>query len=150
MTIISQAQEYRATIALLFAGTIAGFLAGRLSSVPNTSTLAPASEPTPESKEAPPPVIPTKEKGKEKEPESKLTDSDWEDEGQGELADFAGVNEECKLVLVVRTDLGMTKGAYCLYFLVCYKQPARGKSLGLHKDSCQESHTSQRSTKTLN
>ena len=30
-----------------------------------------------------------------------------------ELSDFNGAgNEECKLVLVVRTDLGMTKGAY--------------------------------------
>jgi hypothetical protein len=130
MSIISQAQEYRATMALLFVGTIAGFLAGRLSSVPNTPQAAPASSSTPESKEAPPPVVPAKEKGKEKEPESKLTESDWEDEGQGELADFAGVNEECKLVLVVRTDLGMTKGAYYLYFLVYYKQPAGGEILG--------------------
>jgi len=114
MSIVSQAQEYRATLALLFAGTIAGFLAGRFSSVPN-SPKATASSPTPEPKETPPPIIPAKEKEKEKEkepePEPKLTDSDWEDEGQGELADFAGVNEECKLVLVVRTDLGMTKGA---------------------------------------
>ena len=31
--------------------------------------------------------------------------------GEGELKDFAGNSrEECKLVLVVRTDLGMTKG----------------------------------------
>lgn len=29
---------------------------------------------------------------------------------QQELRDFPGSNEECKLVLVVRTDLGMTKG----------------------------------------
>lgn len=31
--------------------------------------------------------------------------------GEGELKDFAGNSrEECKLILVVRTDLGMTKG----------------------------------------
>lgn len=41
--------------------------------------------------------------------------SDGEDEDlgpveQADLKDFAGLNEECKLVLVVRTDLGMTKG----------------------------------------
>lgn len=37
---------------------------------------------------------------------------DEEDEGEeGDLAsEFPGHNEECKLVLVVRTDLGMTKG----------------------------------------
>lgn len=28
----------------------------------------------------------------------------------GELQTFEGITEECKLVLVVRTDLGMTKG----------------------------------------
>lgn len=39
-----------------------------------------------------------------------------EDEGeQGELSGFEGSGEECKLVLVVRTDLGMTKGRDALY-----------------------------------
>lgn len=33
-----------------------------------------------------------------------------EDENQGELKAFADNKEECKLILVVRTDLGMTKG----------------------------------------
>lgn len=36
-------------------------------------------------------------------------DSSDEDEAQ-DLGEFADNNEECKLVLVVRTDLGMTKG----------------------------------------
>jgi len=36
-------------------------------------------------------------------------EEDTEDEKQT-LRDFSSVNEECKLVLVVRTDLGMTKG----------------------------------------
>ncbi|KAJ9662533.1 hypothetical protein H2201_006021 [Coniosporium apollinis] len=44
---------------------------------------------------------------------------------QQELRDFPGNNEECKLVLVVRTDLGMTKGkiaAQCSHAtLACYK-----------------------------
>jgi hypothetical protein len=51
---------------------------------------------------SPPPKI--QERAITPEPES---DSD-----EGELADFEGFNEECKLVLVVRTDLGMTKGTY--------------------------------------
>ncbi len=37
-------------------------------------------------------------------------DSEDEEEDQGELKSFEGNREECKLVLVVRTDLGMTKG----------------------------------------
>ena len=121
MSMLSQAQEYRATIAVLFVGTIAGFLAGRLSSAPNTAKPAPASE----SKEVSPPIsVKEKEKEKEKEPlpPTTTTDSDWEDEGQGELADFSGMNEECKLVLVVRTDLGMTKGMRDVSFLVFHKQ----------------------------
>ncbi|RMY60071.1 hypothetical protein D0863_11717 [Hortaea werneckii] len=43
----------------------------------------------------------------------------------GELKSFAGNNEECKLVLVVRSDLGMGKGkiaAQCSHAtLACYK-----------------------------
>lgn len=35
---------------------------------------------------------------------------DDSEEEQGELSSFEGNKEECKLVLVVRTDLGMTKG----------------------------------------
>ena len=34
-----------------------------------------------------------------------------EEQQQGELKAFEGNREECKLVLVVRTDLGMGKGA---------------------------------------
>ncbi|KAF2272867.1 mitochondrial peptidyl-tRNA hydrolase-like protein Pth2 [Westerdykella ornata] len=47
------------------------------------------------------------------------------DQEDGELSEFPGHNEECKLVLVVRTDLGMTKGkigAQCGHAtLACYK-----------------------------
>jgi PTH2 family peptidyl-tRNA hydrolase len=56
--------------------------------------------------------------------ESETDDSSDEDETQ-DLGEFAGNNEECKLVLVVRTDLGMTKGkiaAQCGHAtLACYK-----------------------------
>lgn len=38
------------------------------------------------------------------------SDDDEADEDGGELATFEGNQEEVKLVLVVRTDLGMTKG----------------------------------------
>ncbi|KAI9697290.1 MAG: hypothetical protein M1836_004854 [Candelina mexicana] len=53
--------------------------------------------------------------------------SDEEDAVQqpGEIKSFPSNNEECKLVLVVRTDLGMTKGkiaAQCSHAtLACYK-----------------------------
>ncbi|KAI9717078.1 MAG: hypothetical protein M1812_005013 [Candelaria pacifica] len=42
----------------------------------------------------------------------KGSDEEDEDEAQEpeEISSFPGSNEECKLVLVVRTDLGMTKG----------------------------------------
>ncbi|OJD17398.1 peptidyl-tRNA hydrolase [Emergomyces pasteurianus Ep9510] len=52
-------------------------------------------------------------------------DSESEGEGGGELAAFEGNTEEVKLVLVVRTDLGMGKGkiaAQCSHAtLACYK-----------------------------
>ncbi|MCJ1288619.1 hypothetical protein MMC34_000147 [Xylographa carneopallida] len=51
-------------------------------------------------------------------------DSDSDEEVQGELSSFADNKEECKLVLVVRTDLGMGKGkiaAQCSHAtLACY------------------------------
>jgi hypothetical protein len=109
MSIISQAQEYRATLALLLVGTLAGFLAGRLSSIPNAPEPAPTAQVATEPKEATP-TPSNSAKEKDKAPIQTTTDSDWEDEAQGELSDFSGMNEECKLVLVVRTDLGMTKG----------------------------------------
>ncbi|KAI2966681.1 hypothetical protein CBS147323_5251 [Aspergillus niger] len=58
--------------------------------------------------------------------ESEEEEEDSEEEGDGtELANFDSSNEEVKLVLVVRTDLGMTKGkiaAQCSHAtLACYK-----------------------------
>lgn len=46
-------------------------------------------------------------------------DSDDDDLDDQELDGFKDSNEECKLVLVVRTDLGMTKGKLCLLFPAC-------------------------------
>ncbi|KAK9894197.1 PTH2-domain-containing protein [Cystobasidium minutum MCA 4210] len=56
-------------------------------------------------------------------------ESDSEDENTGDLRDLgnikAGMLDECKMVLIVRTDLGMTKGkiaAQCGHAtLACYK-----------------------------
>ncbi|OXV08131.1 hypothetical protein Egran_04107 [Elaphomyces granulatus] len=61
--------------------------------------------------------------------EDSSSEEDWENESDeedgGELATFAGNNDEVKLVLVVRTDLGMGKGkiaAQCSHAtLACYK-----------------------------
>ncbi|KAL1849224.1 hypothetical protein Plec18170_007515 [Paecilomyces lecythidis] len=59
------------------------------------------------------------------EEESDEEDEEEEEDEGGELANFEGNNEEVKLVLVVRTDLGMTKGkiaAQCGHAtLACYK-----------------------------
>ncbi|OJK04111.1 hypothetical protein ASPACDRAFT_75607 [Aspergillus aculeatus ATCC 16872] len=60
------------------------------------------------------------------EDEEAEEEEDSEDEGDGsELASFDNTAEEVKLVLVVRTDLGMTKGkiaAQCSHAtLACYK-----------------------------
>ncbi|GAB7344592.1 hypothetical protein MBLNU457_3087t1 [Dothideomycetes sp. NU457] len=61
---------------------------------------------------------------------------DEEDEDDQEIKSFADHNEECKLVLVVRTDLGMTKGkiaAQCGHAtLACYKtllEQSAGKAI---------------------
>ncbi|MCJ1400259.1 hypothetical protein MMC11_003463 [Xylographa trunciseda] len=62
-------------------------------------------------------------KGEEQAP-SDEDDSDEDTEAPGELKSFEGNKEECKLVLVVRTDLGMGKGkiaAQCSHAtLACY------------------------------
>jgi len=46
--------------------------------------------------------------------ETEYTDESG-DESDMSPSEFAGQNEECKLVLVVRTDLGMTKGMQCIH-----------------------------------
>lgn len=79
-----------AVAAALIAGTI-GYFIGTASSV---FSITSSSSATLKSKNRPP---------------SSPGESSSEDEA-GELQDFKDSTEECKLVLVVRTDLGMTKG----------------------------------------
>ncbi|EEQ33654.1 putative peptidyl-tRNA hydrolase [Microsporum canis] len=65
------------------------------------------------------------QKNKSIEDESDGEEDEDEDEAEGELATFEGNTDEVKLVLVVRTDLGMGKGkiaAQCSHAtLACYK-----------------------------
>ncbi|KAF1360081.1 PTH2-domain-containing protein [Lizonia empirigonia] len=73
---------------------------------------------------APPP----RKSGKAQESEDESSDDDDDDDDEVTAtapAEFPGHTEECKMVLVVRTDLGMTKGkigAQCGHAtLACYK-----------------------------
>lgn len=64
------------------------------------------------------------DKAKSKDDESDISDAESaseDDEGldDQELKGFEDSNEECKLVLVVRTDLGMTKGELIMIFHLC-------------------------------
>jgi len=51
-----------------------------------------------------------KEKAAEASEESEESSDEDEEDDDSVPADFKDLNEECKMVLVVRTDLGMTKG----------------------------------------
>ena len=63
--------------------------------------------------------------GTDKDDEESDSDLDAEDEAGGELKSFANDTDEVKLMLVVRTDLGMTKGKIAAQAghatLACYK-----------------------------
>ena len=61
-----------------------------------------------------------REKGHGSESEDdNASESDLEDsEDDQEINGFEDSTEECKLVLVVRTDLGMTKGTYHIFFAI--------------------------------
>lgn len=65
----------------------------------------------------------------ESEDDGDADDDDSDVQDLGELQTFPGNSEECKLVLVVRSDLGMTKGkiaAQCSHAtLACYKTLVR-------------------------
>jgi PTH2 family peptidyl-tRNA hydrolase len=56
------------------------------------------------------PVQSEREKADDSEEEEESDDDD-----DSTPAEFPGHNEECKMVLVVRTDLGMTKGTATLH-----------------------------------
>jgi hypothetical protein len=56
------------------------------------------------------PITVSKASDKKKDEDSDEEYEDSSDDEATDLSEFPGHNEECKLVLVVRTDLGMTKG----------------------------------------
>jgi hypothetical protein len=77
--------NWGAGVVLLFIGTVAGFFLGRL-----TAPMSIAEG--------------------QKAARHRQTSRDSDDERDEELSNFKDLHEEQKLVLVVRTDLGMTKG----------------------------------------
>jgi hypothetical protein len=82
--------QWSAGVVFLLVGTIAGFFLGRLTA---------------------PTVIAAKIKGHSKEEKAEEVELESDSEDDGEVKDFGPSNEEYKLILVVRTDLGMTKGS---------------------------------------
>ncbi|CAN9151775.1 unnamed protein product [Alternaria alternata] len=68
---------------------------------------------------------PVSQPTKSEKEEAEDSEDESSDEDDSTPAEFPGHNEECKMVLVVRTDLGMTKGkigAQCGHAtLACYK-----------------------------
>jgi flagellar biosynthesis/type III secretory pathway M-ring protein FliF/YscJ len=77
------------------AGVLIGFVIGRVTAKPSNAVHEQDSKKLEDRKQP------------RRTPQDEDEDSDQQNE---ELQDFTGNNEECKLVLVVRTDLGMTKG----------------------------------------
>ena len=63
-----------------------------------------------------------KRKESDEDDESEQEDES-EDEDDGELATFNDNTEEVKLVLVVRTDLGMNKGVFFFFFFFFFFAP---------------------------
>jgi peptidyl-tRNA hydrolase, PTH2 family len=93
-------------ITVILLGAIAGFVAGRLTAPISTAKhLQATSRESEELTELPK----AEEKTREEEPSDEILE-DEDSESESELQDFSAFGEECKLVLVVRTDLGMTKG----------------------------------------
>lgn len=99
-------------LAIAFATAIvsglAGYFLGQASTIGVFSSSSPAN--------------PIRSKSSKNSDPSASSDSSSEDDS---LQSFASSKEECKLILVVRTDLGMTKGkiaAQCSHAtLACYK-----------------------------
>jgi hypothetical protein len=113
--IMSETHNYATILALLVVGTLAGFIAGRQTAPEAPVHLFP--EPTRPGTKEEAPVPDKKSKGKgvvNLKDDCSGSEDDEDDEGiAGELPNEDGRlanHEECKLVLVVRTDLGMTKG----------------------------------------
>jgi len=110
--------ETRLPLVYVFAAVLAGFFLGRVTANASVATSIGHTSSTSSTRQ-----------------EAAQDDGDYESESeeeQGELAEFKNSREECKLVLVVRTDLGMTKGkiaAQCSHAtLACYKSLKANKS----------------------
>ena len=105
--------ELRTPLAYILVGAFAGFVLGRVTAPLSGSSTKLDVGKTDTTPKAPPTQSPESDSDEENEEE------------QGDLASFESSREECKLVLVVRTDLGMTKGkiaAQCSHAtLACYK-----------------------------
>jgi len=80
---------------------LAGYFLGQASSI---GVFAKNSSPSPSAAQAG-----VKDQD-DSEQDASEEDGDEDEEDDQEIKSFANYNEECKLVLVVRTDLGMTKG----------------------------------------
>lgn len=110
--------ELRPALALLLVGAFTGYLLGRLTTTPS-STSAP-SNPKPLSQLAKDLSNPS-----DSDSNSEESEESEDDAPAGELSTFPHTRDDLKLVLVVRTDLGMTKGkiaAQCGHAtLACYK-----------------------------
>lgn len=88
-------------LTIVAAGLIVGFILGRVTApISTTKHLQATSEQ--QSKKS--------EGKKNAKAASRSEDEDEESDEEGVYGDFAGNDEECKLILVVRTDLGMTRG----------------------------------------
>lgn len=87
----------------------------------------------------------------ESEDSSDSEEEDSDEEDVGDLANFDSNKEDVKLVLVVRTDLGMTKGMLLmlLLFLLLKKHIASSSHTSIGKIAAQCSHATLACYKTL-
>jgi PTH2 family peptidyl-tRNA hydrolase len=85
-------QSWGSAAALLIVGSAAGFLIGRVTAATET--------------------IPSHPNAPTNSPEAEAESSSDDESDEESFQQFPGSHEECKLVLAVRSDLGMTKGRY--------------------------------------
>jgi peptidyl-tRNA hydrolase, PTH2 family len=111
---------------LLFIGTLAGFFLGRLTAPGDTAALV-------------------RDNSVGKHPINPVFE-DSDEDGEEVLNDFKDINDEYKLVLVVRTDLGMTKGEH---FGLCMLELMLIDFLIVGKIAAQCSHATLACYKTL-
>jgi PTH2 family peptidyl-tRNA hydrolase len=111
---------------LLFIGTLAGFFLGRLTAPGDTAALV-------------------RDNSAGKHPINPVFE-DSDEDGEEVLNDFKDINDEYKLVLVVRADLGMTKGEH---FGLCVLELVLIDFLIVGKIAAQCSHATLACYKTL-